>query len=114
MEDQYGKDCVATLTTGGNIKKVYVGKDTEWNDWYSIYDDSIHKYVYHEYYDCYERTIAVPERMELVFKQDSKTLVKVVVNVDLSSMRGEEFDLSKDAYSMSVNTFVNDYGHNSI
>ncbi|MBE6303269.1 MAG: hypothetical protein E7089_04975 [Bacteroidales bacterium] len=107
VKDMYGQTCLASLTTSGDVKKVYVGRSEDWNDYY--YDG----YYYHDYYDVYENTIAVPERMELTFTQGSKTVVKVVVNTDLSSMRGEEFDLSKDSYSVSANVTIDNYEINA-
>ena len=103
VKDMDGNTCVAKLTTSGDVKKVYVGDEDDWCNYY--YDG----YAYHYYYDVYENTIAVPERMELTFTQGSKTIVKVVVNTDLSSMSGTEFDLSEDSYSVSANVVVNDY-----
>ena len=105
VRDAEGNNCVAKLTTKGGVKKVYAGDETDWVDYYYDYDEG----YYHDYYDRYERTIAVPEHIELTFVQGSKTLVNVVVKTDLSSMSGDDFDLSKDSYTASANIFINDY-----
>ena len=105
VRDADGNSCVAKLTAKGNVKKVYVGDDMEWVDYYYDSDERL----YHDYYDRYERTVAVPEYIELTFVQGAKTLVKAVVKTDLSSMSGEDFDLSKDSYTASANIFINDY-----
>ena len=96
-------NCPPKLTTSGNVKKVYVGRE---DDYVYYYHDG---YKYHDYYDAYENTIAVPEKMELTITQGSKTLIKAIVNTDLSSMRDEEFDLSKDSYNVSANTTIDNY-----
>ena len=103
VKDMYGQTCVAKLTTSGDVKKVYVGSTEDWRD-YEYYDG-----MYHDYYDVYENTIAVPECIELTLTQGNKTIIKVVVNTDLSSMRGEEFDLSKDSYSVSAIVTIENY-----
>ena len=102
-KDMNGQTCIAKLTTSGNVKKVYVGREDDYDYYY--YDG----YKYHDYYDTYENTIAVPEKMELTITQGSKTLIKAIVNTDLSSMRDEEFDLSKDSYNVSANTTIDNY-----
>ena len=99
VKDMYGQTCVAKLTTSGNVKKVYIGSSSDWID----YNYDSNKGMYHDYYNVYENTIAVPERMELTLTQGGKTVAKVTLNTNLSSMKGNEFDLSKDSYSVSAN-----------
>ena len=108
VQDSEGKDCVATLTSKGKTKKVYLGNEEDWVDYrYEIGDSG--RYIYHDYFDVYEQTIAVPEVIELTLTQGSKTVAKATITTDLSSMAGEEFDLSRDAYSATATANIDSY-----
>ena len=105
VKDQNRKPCVITLTTSGDTKRVFCFAD-------EIYDE-----VYDEngYYNGYESVgeervyVDVPEKITVVLTQDGKKLLEVVINTDLSSMKGDEFNLSKDKYNVSANLYFNGY-----
>lgn len=101
FKDKAGKDCVAKLTTGGSVKKVFLGTFEEWQD----YDWS--DYVSNDYYDRTEMTIGVPEKIEVSLTQGGKQVVKTTVNIDLSGVNNEKFDISKGSLSLTAETDFN-------
>lgn len=108
VKDSKGNNCVATLTSKGKTKKVYIGDEEDWTHYSYEIDDNGQRF-YHDYYDVYNQTIAVPEVLELTLTQGSNTIAKVTITTDLTSMAGEEFDLSKDAYSAKATANINNY-----
>ena len=104
FRDQNGAECVLRLTTSGNVKKVHFGAIDEWIDYKKDYDSDADKYIYNEYYDRTEYTIGVPENIVVTLTQGGSTVVKTTVKVDLKSITGEEFDISKNA--ITVNALV--------
>ena len=105
FKDQYGQECVAKVVSSGATKKVYVGEDEEYNPWG-------YGYNYDYSYDVYQNYVYVPEEVKATLTQNEKVLAELVVHPDLSSMAGEEFDLSKDNYSLKATTTVEDYKWN--
>lgn len=105
VKDQNRKPCVIILTTSGDTKRVFCFAD-------EIYDE-----VYDEngYYNGSELVgeervyVDVPEKITIVLTQDGKKLLEAVINTDLSSMKGDEFNLSKDKYNVSANLYFNGY-----
>lgn len=96
--DQTGATCVVKLTTSGRTKSVYVS-DTENFDWaYNTQTTTIR-----------ENYLAVPENATLTLTQNGQTKVSVNLKTDLSSMAGEEFDLSRDAFSATADVKVDNY-----
>lgn len=98
--DRNNQKCVCTLTTSGNVAKVYVGES--WDD---------------EYYDKNDRWVSeinnnylyVPEHISLKLTQGGTTLVSSQVDIDHSQFAGPEYDLSRDALSTSVTAKVQNF-----
>lgn len=85
-KDQNGNPCEITLTTAGKTKKVL---------YYQEHDERVY--------------IEVPETIYLVLKQNGSTLAQVLINTDLSSMVGEEFNLAEDKYQVKASVYFNGY-----
>lgn len=96
--DQTGATCVVRLAAGGRTKTVYVSDTEDW-DW--AYDT--------QYITVRENYLSVPENVTLTLTQNGLTKVSVSVKTDLSSMAGEEFDLSRDAFSATADVKVDSY-----
>lgn len=105
FNDKGGKECVLRLTTGGNVKKVHAFDLEDWQDW--EYDEENDRYIYSEYYDRTQHTIGVPERIEVTLTQGGTQLVRTSVNIDLASVSGEEFDLSRNSLTASTEVEMN-------
>ena len=104
-KDEDGVDCVLKLTTSGKEKKVYVGAEEDW-DW--LGSDAGYDNYYYEI-DIINNYINVPSVITITLERGGSKLAELVVNTDLSSMRGEEFDLSKDRYNVSATFSFNGY-----
>ena len=105
VKDQNRKPCVITLTTSGDTKRVFCFAD-------EIYDEVYDKNGYYKGYEFVgeERVyVDVPEKITIVLTQGGKKLLEAVINTDLSSMKGDEFNLSKDKYNVSANLYFNGY-----
>ena len=105
-KDQSGRQLTLTLTHSGNTKKVYVGKIKEGNS-QRVYDNWLDDADnYHTSYTYTSKTdvayVEVPENINVTLTRGNETLVSVQVKTDLSSMTKEDFDLSKDAFTVSV------------
>ncbi len=107
VKDENGTDCVLKLTTGGKEKKVYVGEEEEWEWLGSDSDGDMYEYNYG--IDIYNNYILVPSVINITLDRAGSRLAEVIVNTDLSSMRGEEFDLSRDQYNVSTTFNFNGY-----
>lgn len=92
FDDQNGTTCVLKLVTSGHITKVHAGSIDE----YQYYQGST------EYYDRTNCTIGVPENIVVTLTQGSKEVVKTTVKIDLESLSGEEFDISKNNLSLTT------------
>lgn len=93
-KDQNGQTVVAKLTTSGNTKRVYIGeieKAREWN--YNLY-----QYIY----EMDQAYAEIPAKITVTLTRGNQTLVNVTLDTDLSSITGENFDLSKDAATVSL------------
>lgn len=96
--DQTGATCVVKLTTSGRTKTVYVSDTEDW-DW--TYDT--------QYITVRKNYLSVPENATLTLTQNGQTKVSVNIKTDLSSMAGEKFDLSRDAFSATADVKVDNY-----
>ena len=105
FNDEYGKKCVIKLETKGNVKKVYAFNIDEWVNYDGSYSGG--HYVSNEYYDRTQYTIGVPEQVIVTLTQGGTQLLKTTVNVDLSSLEGENFDISKSGFTVSSVTEMN-------
>ncbi|MBR4967827.1 MAG: hypothetical protein IKY19_06330 [Bacteroidaceae bacterium] len=108
VKDEQGNPCVLRLTTSGKTKKVYAGENRDWKNYY--YDEETGKYV--DEYDVYDTYINVPEKLTVTIDQNGKNIARLIFNIDLSSMKGEEFDLSKDKYNVTATFEFNGYSIN--
>ena len=104
FNDEAGKTCVLKLTTSGKKKTVYAGESTDWVDY--DYSDEI---GYIDYIDKFENRVEVPEKVVLTLTQGGKAIATFTLTTDLSSMKSENFDLTKDNYSVSASMNVNGY-----
>lgn len=102
FKDKYGDPCVLKLETSGNVKKVYLLNTDEWIDY--EWKEEGNDYYSYEYYDRTQWTIGVPEKVVLTLTQGGREVMRTTVNIDLSSITNEEFDLSKS--SLNVSTLV--------
>ncbi|MBO5233195.1 MAG: hypothetical protein J6B33_02660 [Prevotella sp.] len=106
FKDRAGRDCVMRLETAGNTKNVHLFAEEDHN--YSDYDyvqngnGTTTTYTY--YYDNTEYTVAVPERITLTLTQGGSTVMRTEVNVSISELAGEEFNLSRDNVSFTAVT----------
>lgn len=104
FNDEAGKTCVLKLTTSGKKKTVYVGESTDWIDY--DYSDEI---GYIDYIDRFENRVEVPEKVVVTLTQGGNAIATFTLVTDLSSMKSENFDLTKDSYSASASINVNGY-----
>ena len=104
VKDENGNDCVLKLTTSGKEKKVYVGDEEEWK-WIGYDDNDFSEYNI----DIYNNYIYIPANINITIERAGNRLAEVVINTDLASMAGEEFDLSRDKYNVSATFKFNDY-----
>lgn len=103
--DHNGSPCTLKVETGGNVKKVYVMNIDDWKDY--GYDNVDGNYVMTDYYDRVQCTIGVPERIMVSLTQGGSEVVKVALNIDLNSIQGDKFDLSKSALTLKGNVTLN-------
>ena len=103
-KNQSGQECTLRLTTSGKVTKVHLYDDEDWKD----YDYTM--YVTNEYIDRTECTIGVPQHITLTLTEGGATLCETKVDIDLSSVSNEEFDLSRSAFNASSSsTLSNGY-----
>lgn len=98
--DQNAQTCVLKLETSGNVKKVYAANLEEWKDY--EYDRDSYKYT--DFYDRTQCTIGVPENIVVTLTQNGKQLVKTTIKINLESLSGENFDISKNSITASALT----------
>ena len=108
FNDQNGKKCVIKLTTSGSSKKVYVGDEEDWDDYY--YDSSTGNYI--EYIDNYENYINIPEKITVTLSQNGSNIISLTLATDLSLADDEDFDFEKDKYAVTANVKIKDYEWN--
>ncbi len=103
VKDAQGKPCVLRLTTSGKTKKVFMGRSEE--EYYS----SNNGYVDSTFCEMNNVYIQVPEVVTVTLQQDGEYIAKAVLKADLSSMKGDEFDLRKDKYNVTATVEFNGY-----
>lgn len=103
FNDKQGQECVLKLTTGGNVKKVHAFNIEDWQD----YDYDYEGNVSNNFYNYTQYTIGVPEKIDVTLTQGSTQLVRTAVRIDLSSISGEEFDLSRNSLTASAEVEMN-------
>ena len=93
-KDQNGQQVVAKLTTSGSPKKVFIGE---------IETDKDYEYgSYRTIYEMDKAYAVIPENINITLTRGNQALVSITVKTDLSSISGENFDLSKDAATVSM------------
>jgi len=90
--DQNGQLVVAKLTPSGNTKKVFIGEIEMDKDYYQ----------YPTIYKIDEAYAYIPENITITLTRGNQALVNITITTDLSSITGENFDLSANAASVSV------------
>lgn len=103
VQDAQGKPCVLRLATSGQTKLVHLFGEYDW------VDDSYGNDVDTTYYDVNDWYVHIPEVLDITLTQDGDELAKVSYKVDLSSIEGDEFDLSKDKLNMTAAIEFNGY-----
>lgn len=98
--DKSGQQCVVKLETGGSVKKVNLFTIDERTG--SDYSSSGNTTIYDRYYDRTQGVIGIPERIVVTLTQGGSEVVKVTVNIDLGSISGEEFNISKNNITVSA------------
>lgn len=108
FNDRLGRQCVIKLETKGKVKKVFAFNYDDWVDY--EWSEMGNTYVSNEYYDRVNCTIGVPEQAIVTLTQAGKQILKVTVNLDFSSLEGDNFDISKSAFTASYDIeFDNGY-----
>ena len=102
FKDENAQECVLKLETSGSVSKVHVCNIDDWYDYDYGYENG--DYYYTDYYDRTQLTIGVPEKISVTLTRGSKTILNTIVNIDLSSISNEEFDLSKSELNVSMST----------
>lgn len=105
VKDQNGKPCEITLTAAGDVKRVLCFTEQTWEGFYNNETGEYNEHIGEENIIWLD----VPEKITLVLKQNGKELLKAVIETDLSSMKGDEFNLSEDKYNVSANLYFNGY-----
>ena len=105
FNDNSGKQCVLSLATSGSEKKVHVTNIDEWID--SDYSRNGYNYTYNYYYDRTRLTVGIPEHITVKLTQGGTQLVKVDLNINLSDITNEEFDISKSGLSLDATVDIN-------
>lgn len=100
--DKRGQKCVLKLETSGSVKKVHLVniEDRQSRD----YDYKDNTSIYNYYYNRTQGVIGVPENIIVTLTQGGSQVVKTTVKINLGSISGEEFDISKN--SLTVSTLV--------
>lgn len=104
VKDRSGRDCVATLTTSGSTKTIFVGESSD-RDYQ--YVDGASKYTY-SYYKNYAE---VPQNINFLLTVGGQQIVNVTVTTDINAV-SEQLDLATDSYSVTVNATVKNYNVN--
>lgn len=107
FKDMSGKECIVKLETSGNVKKVYAFNDDDWQDYDWNWSDDNKNYVSNDYYDRIQYTIGVPETIVVTLTQGGSQVVKTTINVDMSNLTDERFDISKNSLSLTAVTEIN-------
>ena len=103
FNNQKGEQCVLKLATSGKVVKTHLFDVDDWKRY--EWDEST--YTYTEYYDRTQYTIGVPEKIEVTLTESGTTLISNTITIDLTSLSGEKFDLSKSRFSFASTTKFN-------
>ena len=103
FNNQKGEQCVLKLATSGKVVKTHLFDVDDWKRY--EWDEST--YTSTEYYDRTQYTIGVPEKIEVTLTESGTTLISKTITIDLTSLSGEKFDLSKSRFSFASTTKFN-------
>ncbi len=108
-----GNQCILTLTTSGKVVKCHLFDLDDWKDYQPIYDND--NYIgSNEYLDRTQYTLGVPEHITVTLTEGGTTLVKQTLDIDLSGITNDEFNLSSSSLGFnSVTTLSNGYVFNT-
>lgn len=101
FKDKAGKQCILKLETSGSVKKVHILDVKDWKDY--KYSEGF----YTDYYDRTNYVVGVPENIVVTLSQNGSNVIKTTVNIDLSSIYGEEFDFSRSNMNASASIELN-------
>ena len=94
--DDRGRQCVLTVTTSGDTKKVIVYEEENYRWGYNNNTGTYEKYLDEQ--NIYEAEL--PSKIECVLTQDGSQLVSIIVNLDLSNLTaGQKVNLSRNSLS---------------
>lgn len=103
--DKQGQQLILKVETSGETAKVHA---FDVNDWYDSYTQhSGNSTIYNDYYNRTACTIGVPEKIVVTLLQGQTRLIRTTVKIDLRSLNGQEFDLSKGNFTVSATTELN-------
>lgn len=107
--DQNRQTCSLKLETSGKVVKVhaYYFKDYSGYKSDSYYSGNVYTYISNSYYDAYECTIGLPEHIVVTLTQGNNVVVKSIVDINLSNIVNEEFDLSRSNLTAKCETVLN-------
>ena len=96
FQDDKGRQCVLTVTTSGDTKKVIVYEEEDYDWEYNYNTDNYEKYL--DKRNIYEAEL--PSHIECILTQGGSQLVNIVVNLDLSKLTaGQKVNLSRNSLS---------------
>ena len=104
VRDEQGRPCVLRLVTSGPTKLLHLTDEKLWTS-----GDGFDENVSTSFYDVNQWSAYVPEVIDITLTQDGDELANVSYKVDLSSIEGDEFDLSKDKLNMTAAIEFNGY-----
>lgn len=108
FKDQEGKQATLTVKTSGSYKDVHIGEDEDWDD-YNYLGYIGGKYYDDIYINVYDQTVRVPSKIVATLKQGSLVKSQLEVNIDLSGMKAEDYNLATDSYSADAELKVGNY-----
>jgi len=113
--DQNRQTCSLKLETSGKVVKVHAAyiKNYTGYKYESKQNGNYNTYISNSYYDAYDCTIGVPEHIVVTLTQGNNVVVKSEVDINLSNIVGEEFNLSRSNLTAKcVTTLNNGYTFN--
>lgn len=108
--DSKGVTWVLRGVTSGAIKRVHA-YDTKSYSYIWDSSSSGHTYYYFSsrYTNIEQHILAVPEHIQVTLTKNSTQVMKTTLNINLSDIANEEFDISRDNLSLNVCTELDNY-----
>ena len=85
FNDQEGKPCTLSVEVGGDTTQILVSESEDYEWWSDTVDGNV---VYHDQTTENRYVLAMPEEVRLVFKQQNRERVEIVLQADLESTNG--------------------------